>query len=212
MNRTSPIRLLLVDDHAVVRMGLTAILGLERDFQIIGEAEDGAQAIAAYRANQADVVLMDLRMPVLDGLRALQAMKTEWPAIRVLLLTTSDLDEDIQQGIDSGAAGYLLKSASRDDVVQAIRTVERGGRYLSAAMEKRLAHLEKFKHLTGREAEVLDGMRRGLSNRDIAVALTISEHTVKAHVKAILQKLESADRAEAVARGFETGLLRIERS
>lgn len=212
MSRHPPIRLLLVDDHAVVRMGLVAILGLERDLEVIGEAEDGRQAIAAFRTRRADVILMDLRMPSLDGLQTLRAMKAEWPDVRVLLLTTSDLDEDIQQGIDSGAAGYLLKSASRQEVVNAIRTVHAGGRYLSSSMEKRLANLEKLKHLTDREAEVLDGMRRGLSNRDIAVALAISEHTVKAHVKAILQKLESADRAEAVARGFEKGLLRVSSS
>lgn len=205
-------RLLIVDDHAVVRMGLSAILGLERDILVAAEAEDGAQALERYRANQTDVVLMDLRMPVMDGLQALREMKREWPEARVLLLTTSDLDEDIQQGIDAGAAGYILKSASRSELVQAIRAVRAGGRYLSQNMEKRLQHLENLKHLTSREVEVLDGMRRGFSNRDIALALEISEHTVKAHVKAILQKLESSDRAEAVARGFETGLLKIEQA
>lgn len=199
-----------MDDHAIVRMGLAAILGLERDFQIVGEAEDGAQAIAGQRANPADVILMDLRMPVMDGLQTLSLMRTEWPDIRILLLTTSDLDEDIQRGFDSGAAGYLLKSAPRDEIARAIRTVHSGSRYLAPTLAKRLAHLEKLKHLTDRETEVLDGMRRGLSNRDIAVVLSISEHTVKAHVKAVLQKLDSADRAEAVARGFEKGLLRVD--
>lgn len=210
MPRPNPIRILLVDDHAVVRMGLNAILGLERDLKIVAEAEDGAQAVEKFRTDQPDIVLMDVRMPVMDGHAALQAILQEFPEARVLLLTTSELDEDLQRGIAGGAAGYLLKSASREEMVRAIQVVHGRSRYLSPAMSKRLAHLEKLKHLTDREAEVLDGMRRGLSNRDIAVALSISEHTVKAHVKAVLQKLESADRAEAVARGYEKGLLRIE--
>jgi DNA-binding NarL/FixJ family response regulator len=211
MNRPNRIRLLLVDDHSVVRMGLAAILGLEPDLELVGEAEDGAQAIAQYRLKPVDVVLMDVRMPGMDGVTALQRMRNEWPDIRILMLTTSELDEDLQQVIDSGAAGYLLKSAARGEIIAAIRAVHAGQRYLSAGMAQRLAHLEKLKHLTQREVEVLDGMRRGLSNRDISLVLHISEHTVKAHVKAILGKLESADRAEAVARGFETGLLRIDK-
>jgi DNA-binding NarL/FixJ family response regulator len=128
------------------------------------------------------------------------------------MLTTSELDEDIQQAMDAGASGYLLKSVTRDELAQAIRQIAGGGRYVPAAMAERLDRLAQRRPLSEREIEVLDGLRRGLSNRDIATALAISEHTVKAHVKSILQKLESADRAEAVARGFEQGLLRLDPS
>lgn len=190
-------------------MGLAAVLGLEKDLVVVAEAEDGAQALEAYRHHAVDVVLMDVRMPGLDGIAALQQMRLQWPDARVLMLTTSELDEDIQRVIDAGACGYVLKNVTREELVRAIRLVHTGGRYLTAAMERRLAQLAKVKQLSDRELEVLDGMRRGLSNRDIGQALGISEHTVKAHVKAVLQKLESADRAEAVARGYEKGLLRI---
>lgn len=210
MSAPPVIRLLLVDDHSVVRMGLAAILHLDADLQVVAEAEDGAQAIEQYREHQPDVVLMDVHMPVVDGISALQRFRTEWPDVRVLLLTMSELDEDIQRAMNLGAAGYVLKNVSRDELIGAIRTVHAGGRHVTRSMEARLNQLAKVKHVSERELEVLDGMRRGLTNKDIAVALEISEHTVKAHVKAILQKLESADRAEAVARGFETGLLRVE--
>lgn len=204
------VRLLLVDDHSVVRMGLTAVLSLEENFVVVAEAEDGVQAIDRYRTEHPDVVLMDVRMPGMGGLEALRALRAEWPGARVLMLTTSELDEDIQRSIEAGAGGYLPKSATRDELVQAIYRVHAGGSYLPPAVERRLAQLAKRKHLSDREAEVLDGIRRGLTNRDIAVALALSEHTIKAHVKAILQKLDSADRAEAVARGFEQGLLRVD--
>ncbi len=204
------IRILLVDDHSVVRMGLAAVLSLDEGLAVVAEAEDGAQALEKYRTEKPDVVLMDVRMPGMGGLNALRAIRASWPTARVLMLTTSELDEDIQQAIASGACGYLPKSVTRDELVRAIRLVHGGGRYVPAAMERRLQELAKRRHLSNREIEVLDGMRRGLSNRDIAGALSISEHTVKAHVKAILQKLESADRAEAVARGFEHGLLRVD--
>lgn len=204
------IRILLVDDHSVVRMGLAAVLSLKEDFVIVAEAEDGAQALEKYRAEQPDIVLMDVRMPGMGGLDGLRALRAVWPAARVLMLTTSEFDEDIQRTIEAGACGYLQKSVTRDELVRAIRNVRAGGRYVPEATERRLSQLSKRKHLSNREVEVLDGVRRGLSNRDIGMALSISEHTVKAHVKAILQKLESADRAEAVARGFEQGLLRVE--
>jgi DNA-binding NarL/FixJ family response regulator len=210
MAQPSCIRILLVDDHSVVRMGLAAVLSLDEGITVVAEAEDGAQALEKYRSESPDVVLMDVRMPGMGGLNALRAMRAAWPAARVLMLTTSELDEDIQQAIASGACGYLPKSVTRDELVRAIRHVHGGGHYLPEAMERRLHQLAKRRHLSAREIEVLDGMRRGLSNRDIATALSISEHTVKAHVKAILQKLESADRAEAVARGFENGLLRVD--
>jgi two-component system NarL family response regulator len=206
----APIRILLVDDHSVVRMGLAAVLSLEDDLTVVAEAEDGAEAIEKFRAERPDVVLMDVRMPTMGGLEALRLLMAQWPTARVMMLTTSELDEDIERAIEGGAVGYLQKSVKREELVRAVHQVHRGGSYVPETTARRLSQLAKRKHLSHRECEVLDGMRRGLSNRDIAVALSISEHTVKAHVKAILQKLESADRAEAVARGFEQGLLRVE--
>ncbi len=206
------IRILLVDDHSVVRMGLAAVLSLDEGLTVVAEAEDGAQAVEKFRAERPDVTLMDVRMPGIGGLEALRSIRAASPTACVLMLTTSELDEDVQRAIAAGAAGYLQKSITREELVQAIRHVHAGHRYIPEAMQRRLAQLAKRKHVSNREIEVLDGMRRGLSNRDIGVALSISEHTVKAHVKAILQKLESADRAEAVARGFEQGLLRVDGS
>lgn len=191
-------------------MGLAAVLMLEEDLSVVAEAEDGTQAIEKYKAVRPDVVLMDVRMPAMGGLEALRELMARWPTARVMMLTTSEFDEDIQRAIEAGAAGYLQKSVTREELVRAIHHVHLGRSYVPEVTARRLGQLAKRRHLSHREGDVLDGMRRGLSNRDIGVALSISEHTVKAHVKAILQKLESADRAEAVARGFEQGLLRVE--
>ena len=212
MAQSHGIRILLVDDHSVVRMGLAAVLSLDEELTVVAEAEDGTQALDAVSAEAFDLILMDVRMPGIGGLEALRLIRAAAPDARVLMLTTSELDEDIQRAIEAGAAGYLQKSVTREELVRAIRHVHAGNRYIPDTLQRRLAQLAKRKHVSSREIEVLDGMRRGLSNRDIGVALSISEHTVKAHVKAILQKLESADRAEAVARGFEQGLLRVDGS
>ena len=206
-----PIRLMLVDDHSVVRMGLSAILSLDKGLRVVSEAEDGEQAVEQYRKSRPDVALMDVQMPKMGGVEGLRSILAEWPEARVIMLTTSDLDDDIHRALEAGASGYLLKSVSRSELVGAIREVHAGRNYVPTAIRHRLDELERRRQLSAREIEVLDGMRRGLTNKDIAVSLSLSEHTVKAHVKSILGKLESADRAEAVARGFELGLLRLER-
>jgi DNA-binding NarL/FixJ family response regulator len=202
---------MLVDDHSVVRMGLSAVLSLDKDLRVVSEAEDGEQAVEQYRESQPDVALLDVQMPKMGGVDSLRSILAEWPDARVIMLTTSDLDDDIQRAIEAGASGYLLKNVSRAELVGAIREVHSGRNYVPTAIRQRLDELEKRRQLSAREIEVLDGMRRGLTNKDIALSLSLSEHTVKAHVKSVLSKLESADRAEAVARGFELGLLRVER-
>ena len=202
---------MLVDDHSVVRMGLSAILSLDKGLRVVSEAEDGEQAMEQYRKSRPDVALMDVQMPKMGGVEGLRSILAEWPEARVIILTTSDLDDDIHRALEAGASGYLLKSVSRSELVGAIREVHAGRNYVPTAIRHRLDELERRRQLSAREIEVLDGMRRGLTNKDIAVSLSLSEHTVKAHVKSILGKLESADRAEAVARGFELGLLRLER-
>jgi DNA-binding NarL/FixJ family response regulator len=203
------IRLLLVDDHLVVRMGLAAVLALEPDFMLAGEAEDAESALAQFRALAPDITLLDVRMPGASGVDALRSIRAEDPAARVIMLTTSELEEDIFQAIEAGAAGYLLKTAQRAELVEGIRRVQGGGQVIPAPLEARLAERAQRRSLSPRELEVLDFLRRGLSNKDIALALGVTEHTAKAHVKAILLKLEAADRAEAVATGFERGLLHV---
>lgn len=202
---------MLVDDHSVVRMGLSAVLSLDKGLRVVSEAEDGEQAVEQYRKSRPDVALMDVQMPKMGGVEGLRAILAEWPEARVIMLTTSDLDDDIHRALEAGASGYLLKNVSRCELVGAIREVHAGRNYVPTAIRHRLDELEKRRQLSAREIEVLDGMRRGLTNKDIALSLSLSEHTVKAHVKSVLSKLESADRAEAVARGFELGLLRVGR-
>jgi DNA-binding NarL/FixJ family response regulator len=202
------IRLLLVDDHSVIRMGLVTLLELQEGFSVVAEAEDGEQAVIQYRSVQPDVVLMDVRMPKMDGVDALKAIRMEWPEARVMILTTSEVEDDIQRAIDAGACGYITKSVKPAELYKAIAQVHAGGTFIPESIRDRLDLYLKQKRLTHREMEVLQAMRRGLTNRDIAALLGFTEHTAKAHVKAILDKLASADRTEAVARGFELGLLR----
>jgi DNA-binding NarL/FixJ family response regulator len=201
---------LLVDDHSIIRMGLATLLGLRKDLSVVAEAEDGEQAVAQYRKEQPDVVLMDVRMPKMDGVESLKAIRAEWPQARVMMLTTSEFEDDIHRAIDAGACGYIMKSAKSPELIDAIAQVDAGKNYIPASIQARLDQYAKRKHLSKREVEVLDGLRRGLSNRDISVLLGITEHTVKVHVRTIMQKLESADRTEAVTRGFEQGLLRVD--
>jgi len=205
-----PIRILLADDHTVVRMGIAAVLSLEPGLVIVAEAEDGKEALEQYRLTRPDVVLLDLRMPEMDGLSALKRLLAEFPAARVLVLTTSELVEDMRCIRAAGAYGYLRKNIPRAELVEAIREVHAGRHHVSPDVDRRLAENSKRRNLTEREVEVLDCMRRGLSNKDISLALSMSEHTAKTHVKAILQKLEAADRTEAVTNAFELGVLRLD--
>jgi DNA-binding NarL/FixJ family response regulator len=199
--------LLLVDDHAMVRMGLRAMLALEPDFSVVAEAEDADEAVLRYREYRPDVTLLDLRMPGGSGVEVVKRVRKEFPGARILMLTSFDLEEEVFQSLDAGAQGYVLKSVERTELTAAIRKVHGGERCVPPAIEQRLAERAQTQRLTTREIEVLDHMRRGHTGKDIAIALGISEHTAKNHSKAILRKLQVADRAEAVAAGFERGLL-----
>jgi DNA-binding NarL/FixJ family response regulator len=203
----SKITLLVVDDHAMVRMGLRAMLALEADFEVIAEAEDAAEALERYRELLPDIVLLDLRMPGDNGVVAVRRILSEFPEARIIMLTSFDLEEEVFQSLDAGAQGYVLKSVEREELNRTIRRVHGGERCVPPAIEQRLVERAQSERLSAREIEVLDHMRRGHSNRDIAHALGISEHTAKNHSRAILRKLRVADRAEAVAAGFERGLL-----
>ncbi len=209
MPARSPIRILLVDDHSIVRMGLVTLLSTETDIQVVAEAEDGEQALLLHAELRPDVTLLDLRMPGgLDGIETLRRLRAQSPEARVIVLTTSEFDEDVLRSVEGGAAGYLSKNVTRADLAAAIRRVQEGGSCLPAGLARRMDEWAQRRQLTGREVEVLEFMRRGLSNREIGKAMEISEHTAKAHVCAVLGKLGAADRAEAVNIAFERGLVR----
>lgn len=206
----APIRVLIVDDHSVVKMGLAALLGSEPDIQVVAEADDANQAVCAFRQYRPDVTLMDARMPGGSGIGAMAAIRSEFPAARVIILTTYDLEEQVFEAFDNGAAGYLLKSIKHKELVSAVRHVHGGGTCFPPSLDQQLANRDVKDRLTPREIDTLGLLRRGLTNRDIGVALGVSENTAKAHVRAILRKLHAADRAEAVAAGFERGFFKIE--
>ena len=204
------IRVVIADDHPVVRDGLRGMLGSEPDFEIVGEAADGAAAIDAALRARPDVVLMDLRMPRVDGIMATARICAQDPGIRVLVLTTYDTDADITRAIDAGATGYLLKDAHRDDLFAAVRAAAKGESVLSPAVASRvLGRLRTAGNeaLSSREIDVLVAVARGLSNKDIARALHISEATVKTHLLHIFQKLGVDDRTAAVTVALERGII-----
>lgn len=207
---SAPIRVLIVDDHSVVKMGLTALLGSEPDIEVIAEADDADQAIAAFRSHRPDVTLMDARMPGGSGINAMAAIRSEFTGARVIILTTYDLEEQVFEAFDKGASGYLLKSVKKKELVDAVRNVHAGGTIFPHSLEKRLADRDLKDRLSPREIDTLGLLRLGLTNRDIGITLGISENTAKAHVRAILRKLHAADRAEAVALAFERGFLKID--
>lgn len=201
------ISILLVDDHAMVRMGLKAMLGLEPDFKVVAEAEDADEAVSLFARFRPDITLLDLRMPGGNGVEVVRRVRKEFPSARIIMLTSFDLEEEVFQSLNAGAQGYVMKAVGREELCDAVRKVHAGGRCVPPAIEQRLAERAQTQRLSTREIEVLDHMRRGHSNKDIALALGISENTAKNHSKAILRKLQVADRAEAVAAGFERGLL-----
>jgi two-component system, NarL family, response regulator len=204
-----PIRVIVADDHAVVRAGLAAILEAEPDVRVVAEVGDGRQAIAAYLDHRPDVLVMDLRMPVLDGLGALVELRRTDPAARVILLTTYDDEEDIYRGLEAGASGYLLKDAAAGELVDGIRKVYSGRKAIAPAAAERLAGRVAARELSDREREVLELLAEGKSNKQIARALGISDGTVKVHVANILHKLGAQGRSEAVAVAARRGLVRL---
>lgn len=210
MAKPKPIRLLVVDDHHVVRSGLAASLGLEDDLQVVGEAESGAAVPALARKHRPDVILMDLRMPGGNGIEATAALRAEMPEARVLMFTTFDGDEEIYRAMQAGARGYLLKSAPRAELLAAIRAVAAGERYLPAALAQRLAGRIGTPDVSERELEVLRLIARGKANKEIAAALGIGDETVKRHVSNLFVKMGVADRAQATSEGIRRGLIHLD--
>lgn len=203
------IRVIAVDDHPVFRGGLAALLAAYPDLKLVAEAGNGRQAVELFRVHRPDVTLMDLGMPVMGGAEAIGHIIAEFPDARIIALTSWDGDRDIHRALDAGARGYLLKEMASHEVADAIRSVHRGGRVLPPAVAQRLAEFTPRIDLTDRELEVLTHMAQGKSNKEIAVALGRTEATVKVHVLHILQKLDAADRTEAVTIGLKRGLIHL---
>lgn len=212
------IEVLIADDQAMVRSGLRLIIEAESDIAVVAEAENGEEAVRICRREKPDVVLMDVRMPVMDGLEATRQITEDTPDTRVIVLTTFDVDDYVYGALRAGASGFLLKDAGGDQLVDAIRVVASGEALIAPSVTKRLiaefakrpesAEVEGLDQLTERELEVLAQMARGLSNSEIAEELYVSETTVKTHVSHVLTKLHLRDRVQAVVLAYESGLVK----
>jgi len=217
---TEKIRVLLVDDQRLMRDGLRILLELEADIEVIGEAENGLQAVQQYENLSPEVILMDIRMPVMDGVEATRQICSRWPKARIIILTTFDDDNYLFEGLRVGALGYLLKDLSGAELAEAIRTVMEGGALIEPSVARKVlaefsrlapkppsAEARLLEPLSEREAEIIRLLSQGLTNRQIAVRLHLAEGTVKNYVSSILQKLEVEDRTQAAIRAQELGLL-----
>jgi DNA-binding NarL/FixJ family response regulator len=203
------IRIMVVDDQAVVRQGFVALINTVPDMSVIVEATTGAQAIELYRRHRPDVTLMDLRMPGVSGVEAITAIRREFADARIIVLTTYDGDEDIYRSLQAGALSYLLKDVFFEELEAAIRSVHAGLRRIPTMIAERLAGRVGGSELTGRELEVLAEIVRGHSNREIAAALKISEATVKSHINNILSKLGVNDRTQAATTALQRGIIHL---
>jgi DNA-binding NarL/FixJ family response regulator len=204
------IRVLTADDHAVVRAGVASLIAKAPGMELCAEAKDGAEAVRLYELHLPDVVLMDLRMPGMDGVAATRAIRAAHPDARIVALTSFDGDADIYRALDAGALGYLLKDMIGDEVIDAVRTAALGKRVIPPGVAGRLAEFTPRTDLTERELEVLQLAARGLRNRAIAKAIGRTEATVKVHLKHVMTKLDVADRTEAVTAALHRGIIHLE--
>jgi DNA-binding NarL/FixJ family response regulator len=205
----TPIRVLCVDDHSLVRKGLASILANEADMKLVGEAENGEEALAMFRQHHPDVTLMDLRMPKLDGIEATRKIRSEFPDARIIALTSYDGDQEIYRALEAGVRGYLLKEMVHEEVLNAIRSVYSGKRLMPPEVAARLTEYFPHSALTPREIEVLALVAKGLANKQIAAQLGTAAGTIKMHVQNILEKLGASDRTHAVTIGVQRGIIRL---
>lgn len=211
----TPLRLVIADDHLVTRTGFVALLAGHPQFDVVGQACDGQQAVELCEALQPDIVVLDIRMPVLNGLGAARLLQQRMPALKVVIFTMDDSPDHLEAAINAGAAGYLLKDASRDEVINALRRVAAGEEALDGAVSARLLRRmterqtggAPTENLTPRERQVLELVANGMSNREIGAHLGITTGTAKAHVERVIGKLGAADRTQAAVRGVALGLV-----
>jgi len=207
---TEPIRILVVEDHHVVRQGLMALIRTVPGLEVVAEAPDGDEAVRQFRQHKPDIALMDLRLPKMSGVDAIAAIRAEFPAARVIVLTTFDGDEDIYRALQAGARGYLLKGMDADELIEAVRAVHAGKTRIPGAVAQRLAGRMSGQELTARETDVLKQIVAGKSNKEIGTALFISEATVKTHINSLLGKLGVADRTQAATTALQRGIVHLD--
>jgi DNA-binding NarL/FixJ family response regulator len=209
MKSSSPIRVLIVDDHFATRLGLTLPINSEPDMTVVAEASTGAKAIELYRDLRPDVLLLDYRLPDQTGVDVLEAIRREFPAARVVILTMFDGEEDIHRAVEAGAKGYVTKSAECEDVLTAIRDVAAGGTFFSADVKQKLKERAQRKPLTTRELEILRLLVKGHSTKEIVDLLKLSMGTIRLDISMILEKLGAFDRTRAVAIAIERGIVHV---
>lgn len=210
MLNSKPIRALVVDDHFMVRMGLSASLNVEPDIEVVAEAASAEAALQAYRIYRPSLVIMDLRLPGMSGTECIAALMDEFPDACVLVLSTHSNEEEIYRAMQAGAHGYIVKSVVREELLRAVREVNNGGSYMDATVAAHLAERRSHRALSSRELEVLRLVAKGLGNRDIADALEIAEVTVKLHVSHTLEKLGVKDRTEAATVALRRGIISLD--
>lgn len=209
MEERKLIRILSVEDHPVFREGLSTIIGSQPDMVLVAQAANAIEAVREFRSHRPDITLMDLRLPGTDGVDTLIAIRGEFPDARIIILTSADGDAEIQRALRAGAAAYVLKSMPKDELLSVVRSVHEGGRFIPAAIAARLAEHLGDDDLTSREQEILELIRDGLRNKQIADRLAIAETTVNFHIKNLVEKLGANDRTNAVIIAVRRGLLKV---
>jgi DNA-binding NarL/FixJ family response regulator len=203
------IQILVADDHFIVRLGLVGLINTEPDMEVVAEAADGAQAIELFRKLNPDLAVLDMRMPVKNGIETTRELRKTNPQARILILTAFDGDEEIHKALEAGAQGYVLKNSTGEKLIPAVRAVAAGQRWVPKEVATRLTARNLFEELTPRELQVLQQLARGLSNKEIADHFKITEYTAKDHLKNILAKLRVADRTEAVTAALQRGIIHL---